>query len=65
MGKPILYGLSVPTGAPHPKAAARFLEYLTLPATISALRAAHVDMLSHPVVMGTGAPPEVHGVPRR
>jgi molybdate/tungstate transport system substrate-binding protein len=64
-GQPILYGLTVPTGAPHSDAAKRFLDYLTSPATVAALRSAHVDMLDHPVVVGTGAPAEVHGAVRR
>jgi len=64
-GQPILYGLTVPTAAPHAAAAKRFLDYLTSPQTLSALRAAHVDMLDHPVVVGTGAPAEVHGAVRR
>jgi len=58
-GEPILYGLSVPREAPHPDAAARFLAYLTSPEVINQLRAAHVDMLDHPVVVGTGAPAEL------
>jgi ABC-type molybdate transport system substrate-binding protein len=64
-GQPILYGLTIPTNAPHNSAAKRFLDYLTSPQTIAALRAAHVDMLDHPVVVGTGAPAEVHGAVRR
>jgi molybdate/tungstate transport system substrate-binding protein len=64
-GQPILYGLTVPTGAPHSAAAKRFLDYLTSPATVAALRSAHVDMLDHPVVVGTGVPAEVHGAVRR
>jgi molybdate/tungstate transport system substrate-binding protein len=64
-GQPILYGLTVPIGAPHSDAARRFLDYLTSPAAIAALRSAHVDMLDHPVVVGTGAPAEVHGAVRR
>lgn len=64
-GQPILYGLTVPTDAPHAAAAKRFLGYLTSAATIATIRAAHVDMLDHPVVVGTGAPAEVHGTSRR
>jgi len=63
-GQPILYGMTVPTGAPHPTVAKRFLDFLTSPSTIAALRAAHVDMLDHPIVAGTGAPAEVHGAVR-
>ncbi|MEO7084871.1 MAG: extracellular solute-binding protein [Gemmatimonadaceae bacterium] len=62
-GQPILYGLSVPTGAPHPSAAKQFLSYLLEPATITALRAAHVDMLDRPIITGTGAPSEMRRLP--
>ncbi len=58
-GQPILYGLTVPKDAPHRAAAARFLDFLTSPATLRALRAAHVDMLDRPVIHGSGAPPEI------
>ena len=63
-GQPILYGMTVPTGAPHPTAAKRFLDFLTSPSVIATLRRAHVDMLDHPIVAGTGAPAEVHGAVR-
>lgn len=58
-GQPILYGLSEPLNAPHPRAASRFLAYLTSPDVVRQLRAAHVDMLDHPVVVGRGAPAEL------
>ena len=58
-GQPILYGLSEPLHAPHPAAASRFLAYLSSPDVVKRLRAAHVDMLDHPIVVGTGAPAEV------
>jgi molybdate/tungstate transport system substrate-binding protein len=58
-GQPILYGLSEPLHAPHPAAASRFLAYLTSPEVVRQLRAAHVDMLDHPVVVGKGAPAEL------
>ena len=64
-GQPILYALTVPKDAPHAAAAKRFLDYLTTPATMAALRKAHVDMLEHPVVVGNGAPTEIHGAVRR
>jgi molybdate/tungstate transport system substrate-binding protein len=60
-GQPILYGLSIPIGAPHARVAAKFLAYLESPEVVARLRAAHVDMLDHPVVVGTGAPPELRG----
>ena len=58
-GQPILYGLTIPKDAPHSASAARFLAYLTSPATLRALRAAHVDMLDRLVIHGSGAPPEL------
>ena len=64
-GEPILYGLTVPAGAPHRAAAARFLDFLTSPAISDRLRSAHVDMLEHPVVIGKGAPVELRGATRR
>jgi molybdate/tungstate transport system substrate-binding protein len=64
-GLPILYALTVPKEAPHAAAARRFLDYLTSPTSLAALRKAHVDMLEHPVVVGNGAPSEIHGAVRR
>jgi molybdate/tungstate transport system substrate-binding protein len=63
-GQPILYGLTVPKDAPHAAAAARFLAYLTSAPAIAQLRAAHVDMLDRPIIVGSGAPPELRGGPR-
>jgi molybdate/tungstate transport system substrate-binding protein len=64
-GQPILYALTVPKEAPHSTTAKRFLDYLTSAPAIDALRKAHIDMLDHPVVVGNGAPSEVHGATRR
>jgi molybdate/tungstate transport system substrate-binding protein len=58
-GQPILYGLTAPLEAPHPAAASRFLAYLTSPDVVAQMRAAHVDMLDHPVIVGKGAPAEL------
>jgi molybdate/tungstate transport system substrate-binding protein len=58
-GEPILYGLTVPKDAQHTAAATQFLAYLTSPETLRALHAAHIDMLDHLVVHGTGAPREL------
>jgi molybdate/tungstate transport system substrate-binding protein len=58
-GQPILYGFSEPLHAPHPGAAAKFLAYLISPEVVKQLRAAHVDMLDRPIVVGTGAPAEL------
>jgi molybdate/tungstate transport system substrate-binding protein len=60
-GQPILYGLTVPKDPPHGAAVARFLGYLTSPDVIRTLRAAHVDMLDRPIVIGSGAPAEIRG----
>jgi molybdate/tungstate transport system substrate-binding protein len=59
-GRPIVYALTVPTLAPHPDAARRFLALFFAEPTRRALRAAHVDLLDQPVIVGTGAPSEVH-----
>jgi len=64
-GQPILYALTVPNDAPHRASAKRFLDYLTTPSTMAALRKAHIDVLDHPVVVGNGAPSELHGAVRR
>lgn len=58
-GQPIVYGLSEPLRAPHPTAASKFLVYLSSPDIVRQLRAAHVDMLDRPVVVGAGAPAEL------
>lgn len=55
-GQPILYGATIPTAAPHARAAADLYRYLTSPAIVAQLRAAHIDMLDRPVVAGRGAP---------
>jgi molybdate/tungstate transport system substrate-binding protein len=60
IGQPILYGLSIPSAAPHPAAARRFLTLLFSPESVAALRASHVDMLDAPIVVGRGAPPEIN-----
>lgn len=64
-GQPILYALTVPSEAPHMTAARRFLAYLTSPDALETMRKAHVDMLDQPVVIGNGAPSEIHGAVRR
>jgi molybdate/tungstate transport system substrate-binding protein len=63
-GQPILYGLSIPQSAPHRAAAERFLAYLASSDVVQKLRAAHVDMLDRPIVVGTGAPAGLRGAPR-
>jgi molybdate/tungstate transport system substrate-binding protein len=64
-GQPILYGLSIPTRAPHPAIARQFITMLFSPATMTMLRAGHVDMLDAPVVIGSGAPAEINDAAAR
>ena len=64
-GEPILYGMSIPTAAPHAAAARRFLDFLMTSDVLRQLRAAHIDMLDHPIVVGAGAPPELTRGARR
>jgi molybdate/tungstate transport system substrate-binding protein len=55
-GQPILYGATIPAAAPHAQAARELYRYLTSAPVVAQLRAAHVDMLAHPIVVGRGAP---------
>lgn len=64
-GEPILYALSIPSAAPHSAAARRLLAYLLSPSTTAMLRDAHVDLLARPIVVGTGAPPELDAAAAR
>jgi len=61
-GHPITYALSIPVGAPHAAAGERFMNNLLSAAGVAKLRAAHVDMLDHPLVSGGGAPAELRRV---
>jgi molybdate/tungstate transport system substrate-binding protein len=63
-GAPIVYGLTIPTAAPHSRTAIRFLEYLESPAVLARLRAAHVDMLDGLVITGSGAPKQLRRAAR-
>lgn len=60
-GQAILYGASIPKNAPHAKAAAALYAYLTSSTVVAQLRAAHIDMLAKPIVVGTGAPSGANG----
>jgi len=52
LGAPIVHALTVPSAAPHPAAAERFVERLLSAEGRAALRAAHVDLLSPPQMVG-------------
>lgn len=57
-GSPIIYGFSVPIGAPHPDVAREFAAFL-LGEGKEVLRAAHLPVFERAVVVGSGAPAEV------
>ncbi len=55
-GKPIVYALSIPRGAPHFELAAQFVRYLLSADGRRVLRAEGLDALEAPRVVGIGAP---------
>jgi molybdate/tungstate transport system substrate-binding protein len=58
-GQPIVYALSIPTAAPHPDVAARFVAWLLSSDGRRVLRGAKLDALEQPAIVGTGAPAAV------
>jgi molybdate/tungstate transport system substrate-binding protein len=58
-GLPILFGVSVPTDAPHGRAGHNFVAFLLSPSGRRILRGASVDALDTPVLVGRGVPPLV------
>lgn len=63
VGQPILYGATIPKDAPHRRAAEQLYAYLTSRETVAKLRAAHVDMLDRPIVIGSGGPAPANARP--
>jgi molybdate/tungstate transport system substrate-binding protein len=61
-GEPIVYGISIPTAAPSPQYAERFLRFLFSEDGQRILRAAHVDVLATPMVRGTDIPEAVASI---
>jgi molybdate/tungstate transport system substrate-binding protein len=55
-GRPILFGVSVPTDAPHGRAGRNFVAFLLSPSGRRILRGASVDALDTPVLAGRGVP---------
>jgi molybdate/tungstate transport system substrate-binding protein len=55
-GRPILFGVTVPRGAPHAAAAERFVAYLLSDEGRRILRRTHFDAMARPVVVGEAAP---------
>jgi molybdate/tungstate transport system substrate-binding protein len=58
-GEPIVYAFAVPRGAPHPALGERFAEFLLSADGRAALRAARLDALERPVLVGSAAPPAI------
>ncbi|MEO8622055.1 MAG: extracellular solute-binding protein, partial [bacterium] len=61
-GSPILYGVTVPRGAPHGVIGVRFVEFLLGAEAQAMLRAAHVDALARPLLYGDSVPPALRSV---
>ena len=55
-GAPILYGVGVPRAATHARAGVRFVQFLLGEEGTAILRAAHVDALDHPQLVGDSVP---------
>jgi molybdate/tungstate transport system substrate-binding protein len=55
-GRAILFGVTVPRGAPHPAAGERFVAYLLSEEGRRILRRTHFDALDRPLVVGRNAP---------
>lgn len=55
-GRPILFGVSIPGGAPHPAAAERFVDYLLSEEGRRILRRTGFDALDMPVLLGRDVP---------
>jgi molybdate/tungstate transport system substrate-binding protein len=58
-GRPIVYALTIPTRAPSPALAERFVAFLLAPEGVAILRAAKLDALDRPVLVGDGVPAAV------
>ena len=55
-GEPIMYALSIPRRAEHPRVAERFVQFVLSNEGRRILRANHLDALDSAVVSGDGAP---------
>jgi molybdate/tungstate transport system substrate-binding protein len=56
-GEPIVYALTIPTGAPHPHTAAAFVKFVFSPEGQAILRANGFILLEKPLLGGPGKPP--------
>lgn len=59
-GRPILFGISVPTGAPHRAVAEQFVAYLLSPVGRRILRHEQFDALDAPLLQGANVPAALH-----
>ena len=60
-GRPIVYALSVPRGAPHPALAERLAAFLLSPDGVRIMRAEQLDALFPAAIVGTGVPVALRG----
>lgn len=56
-GEPIVYALTIPTAAPHPRTAAEFVRFVLSPEGQSILKANGFTLLDKPLLAGPGKPP--------
>ena len=64
-GEPIVYALSIPTGAPHPALAERAVGFLLSADGARIMRAASLDVLDRPLVTGDSVPAGIDALHRR
>jgi hypothetical protein len=58
-GRPIVHGVSIPRNAANPQQAERFIRFVLSSDGGRILRAAHLDPLRRPILVGNGAPPAI------
>jgi len=56
-GQPIVYGLTIPTAAPHPRTAVAFVRFIFSPEGQAILKANGFTVLPKPLLGGPGKPP--------
>jgi molybdate/tungstate transport system substrate-binding protein len=56
-GEPIVYALTIPTAAPHPRAAVAFVQFVFSSEGQAILRANGLTVLNKPLLSGPGKPP--------
>jgi molybdate/tungstate transport system substrate-binding protein len=56
-GEPIVYALSIPTAAPHPRTAAAFVRFVFSPEGLAIIKANGFTVLEKPLIAGPGKPP--------